>query len=81
MIYSVKCDCGDVVTADAQSRDEAVSKLKEMWGPDAVAQHYADKHPGQPVPSQEQVHANIDQGVQEGDQSAGGAPAGDTQPA
>lgn len=86
MTYSLKCTCGDVFPVDANSHDEAVSKFKEMMTPEVVAQHYSEKHPGEPVLTQEQVSANIDQGVEEGDQSAGAPPAGappagDAQPA
>lgn len=66
----MKCTCGDVMTVDAANKEEAVTKLKEMMSPDAVAQHFSDKHPGQPVPSQDQVGANIESSVVEGDLSA-----------
>lgn len=77
MTYSVKCDCGDVITADAESREAAVEALKTQWGPEAVASHYADKHPGQPVPSQDQVHAMIEQGAQESAPAASEASSGE----
>lgn len=75
MKYSLKCTCGDVMTVDASSRDEAVAKFKEMMGPDAVAAHFAEKHAGQPVPAQDQVNAMVESGVMEGDMSNEGGMA------
>ena len=67
MKYSMKCTCGHVFTCDAANRDEAVAKFKGMMTPDAVQKHFAEKHPGQPVPSPEQEQANIEQAVVEGE--------------
>jgi len=50
---------------EAGSRQEAVQKIKDMMTPEAVAQHMAEKHPGEPVLSVEEVHAGIEQGVKE----------------
>ena len=82
MKFSLKCTCGDVMTVDAASRDEAVAKFKEMMGPDAVAAHFAEKHAGQPVPPMDQVTAMIDSGVVEGDlnDQGGTAPMSGPQP-
>jgi hypothetical protein len=55
------------MTVDAANRDEAVAKLKGMMTPDAVQKHFAEKHVGQPVPSMDQVQANIEQTVVEGE--------------
>ena len=67
MKYSMKCTCGHVFTADAGSRDEAVAKFKGMMTPDEVQKHFAEQHPGQPVPPMEQVAANIEQATVEGE--------------
>ena len=48
--FSFKCTCGDVMTVDAMTKEEAIVKLKELMGPDMVAKHMANKHAGQPVP-------------------------------
>lgn len=75
MKYSLKCTCGHVITVDGVNRDEAVSKMKEMMTPEVVAAHSAEKHPGEPVPTQEQVAMNIEQDLVEGDLSVpGGTP-------
>ena len=59
--YSMTCTCGDTMTVDADSREQAVDKFKGMMTEDAIAQHCADKHPGEPVPSKEQSDMMIEQ--------------------
>jgi len=59
--YSMTCSCGDAMTTEAATREDAVQKMKAMMTPDAVAKHMAEKHPGQPVLPVSQVHAMIDQ--------------------
>lgn len=63
--YTMTCTCGDTVEVEAGSKDEAVKKFADMMGPDATAKHFADKHAGQPVPSQDQVKAGVEKGVHE----------------
>ena len=63
--YSMTCTCGDVMTVDAASREEAVEKLKGMMTEDAIAKHMAEKHTGEPVPSKEQSDAMIEQNTKE----------------
>lgn len=66
MKYSMTCTCGDVMSVEAESREEAVEKMKGMMAQrEGIAQHMADKHPGEPVPSLEQVQAMITQNIQE----------------
>ncbi len=64
--YSMQCSCGHVMTVDAKSREEAVSKLKATMTEEAVVAHMQEKHPGEPMLTQAQVHAGIQQGVKEG---------------
>lgn len=61
--FSMTCTCGHVMKADASTREEAVRKIKGMMTPTAIAQHVAEKHPGQSVLPVAQVHAMIEQGV------------------
>ena len=61
------CSCGDVMTVDAGSRNEAVEKMKSMMTADMIAQHMAEKHPGEPVPSVDQTHAMVEQNIHEGE--------------
>lgn len=63
--FSMTCTCGDKVTVDADTREEAVQKLKDQMTAEATASHFAEKHQGQEVPALEQVHAMIDQTVVE----------------
>lgn len=65
MKYSMTCTCGEKMSVEAANREEAIEKLKAMAGEEATAQHMADKHPGDPVPTQEQVAAMIDQNTVE----------------
>lgn len=66
MTYSMTCTCGQVMSVEAENRDEGVAKLKEMMNADAIAKHFADKHSGQPVPSKEQSDSIVEQMVKEG---------------
>lgn len=66
MTYSMQCTCGHVMSVDAVSRDEAVAQLKGMMTQQAMEQHFAEKHPGEPVPPLEQTHMMIEQKTQEG---------------
>lgn len=69
MKYSFKCSCGDVMTVDAENREEAVRKLQEMMTEEKIPAHMSEKHPGEPVPSKEQVNQMIEEGTVEGDLS------------
>lgn len=55
------------MTVDADNMDSAKAKFKEMMTPEVVATHAAEKHMGEPVPTQEQVNMQIEGGVVEGD--------------
>lgn len=76
MKYSFKCNCGDVLTVDVETKEEAVEKIKGMMNEDAIKAHMAEKHPGEVAPSVEQVHAQIESGVVEGDLSQDQGDAG-----
>ena len=41
--YSFTCSCGDVMSVDASSQEEAATKLKEMMSEEAIAAHTAEK--------------------------------------
>lgn len=67
MTYSMQCTCGHVLSVDAESREDAVAKMKEMMTQDALEAHLKQYHkPDEPVPTLEQSHAMIDQMVVEG---------------
>ena len=63
--YSMTCTCGDTMTVDAANREEAVGEFKEMLTEDVIAQHCAEKHPGEPVPTKEQADSMIEQTTKE----------------
>jgi hypothetical protein len=54
------------MSVDAASQQDAVQQLKDMMTVDAIGQHMAQRHPGQPVPPVSQVHALIEQGTRAG---------------
>lgn len=53
------------MNVDAGSKGEAVGKFAAMMGPEAVVKHFGEKHQGQPVPTQEQMRAGLEQSVHE----------------
>lgn len=54
------------MSVDAENREEAVDKLKGMMTGEAIGMHMAEKHPGDPVPSKEEVDIMIEEGTREG---------------
>lgn len=55
------CTCGEVVSAEAATREEAVEQIKGIMNQEAVDKHMAEKHTGQAVPSLSEVHQMIAQ--------------------
>ena len=66
----MKCSCGHVMTIDANSREEAVAKMKEMMTQEALDAHMKQYHkPDEQAPTLAQSHMMIEQMMQEGDMS------------
>jgi hypothetical protein len=65
MTYEMKCDCGKTVSVEASDRDEAIRKVKEIMTEDAIKEHMAAEHPGQPVPTPEEAHVRIEQNLRQ----------------
>ncbi len=59
------CSCGDNMEIGAETREEAVTKMKEMMTEDRISAHMAEKHPEEPVMTTEQVHFGIEKGLTE----------------
>ena len=55
------CTCGDVMSVQANSREEAVTMLQGQMTQEALDTHMSEKHPGEPVPTLEETHAMIAQ--------------------
>jgi len=64
MTYSMTCSCGDTFSVEAESREEAVRKMKDMMTQEAIDQHMSEKHPKEPGKTMAGVHAEIDQKLQ-----------------
>ena len=53
--WNMTCTCGDTLQGEGDSAEAAVdSVMATIMTPDGIAQHMADKHPGDPVPTSEQ---------------------------
>jgi len=63
--YSMTCSCGHEYSVDAENKEGAVEQLKEMMPDDKIAEHFAEKHPGDPVPTREQADGMIEQMTKE----------------
>lgn len=63
-MFSMTCSCGDVMTVEAENRDEAMAKMKEMWTQEVIDKHMAEKHPGEPALTLAQAHTQIEQKLQ-----------------
>ncbi|HEX9137035.1 MAG TPA: hypothetical protein VF905_08845, partial [Nitrospirota bacterium] len=62
MTYNRSCSCGDVMTVEGGTREEAVKNMKMIMTDQAITEHMKQKHPGEKVPSCEQVRTMIEQG-------------------
>lgn len=62
--FSMTCTCGHVMEVDAESREEAVQKMKDQMTPEAVKAHMDEFHQGEAPLTQEQVFAGIEAGMQ-----------------
>ena len=60
--YSMTCSCGQVMSADANSRDEAVKIIQGYMTDASLADHMKQFHKAdEPTPTVEQAHAMIAQ--------------------
>jgi len=57
------CTCGDTMTVDAENREEAVTKFKDIMDEEAIRVHMTEKHPGDPIISVADCHKMIEQTV------------------
>jgi hypothetical protein len=55
------CSCGDKSQVEASNREEATAKLKATMDETAIADHMAEKHMGEPIPSIYEVHQMIEE--------------------
>ncbi|KKW19071.1 MAG: hypothetical protein UY61_C0066G0004 [Candidatus Adlerbacteria bacterium GW2011_GWC1_50_9] len=53
------------MTTDAESRDEAVSKFRNMMDKGAIGAHFEEKHSGEPIPSKREVDDMIEKTTDE----------------
>ena len=58
------CTCGDTMTMEGETREEAVGKFKAMMTQEMIDAHMAEKHPGQSMSAAE-TQASLDQQVVE----------------
>lgn len=66
--YSMTCSCGQVMSVEGNTREDAVVKMKQMMDQVGLDTHWAQFHKGKPdseKPTVEQSHAMIDQMLQE----------------
>ncbi len=62
--YSMTCSCGQTMSLEAASREEAVGKFRSGMTQEAVDQHFRDhNHGSDPKPTLAEVHAAIEQMV------------------
>lgn len=61
------CSCGQTMTVDAATREEAVNKMKMMMDQKGVDDHWMQFHQkdANPKPPMEEVHTMIDKTLQE----------------
>ena len=58
--WQATCTCGDKTDiVETNSKEEAVDKIMDGMTDEWVAQHMAEKHAGQAIPSKEQQRAGL----------------------
>jgi hypothetical protein len=57
--WEMTCTCGDKVQGEGETAEEAVDAVYASWTPEVAAQHIADKHQGEVIPSQEEARAGF----------------------
>jgi len=63
--YIVDCSCGHDLKVQAEDREEAVAKAKNIMDESSIADHYEEYHKGEPVPATDEMHAHIVQDITE----------------
>ena len=63
----MKCTCGHVMSVDADSKEDAISQMKELMTEDALNDHFKKYHKeDEQKPTLDQSHMMIEQQVVEG---------------
>ena len=57
--WEMACSCGDTFQVEGDSKEHAVDAMMAQMTPDAMAQHMAEKHPGEPTPTPEQARQGM----------------------
>lgn len=57
--YSMTCSCGETMSVEAPSREDAVKMLQSGMTEATIADHMKQHHAGEPVPTVAQTHAMI----------------------
>lgn len=63
--FQMTCSCKDTMVMDAENREGAIEQFKNIMNESAIAAHMAEKHPGAPVMSVADCHAQIEKDVTE----------------
>ncbi len=65
MMFSMTCDCGDKMTMEGESREEAVMKMKAMMTQEMLEKHWTEKHANDamPMPSLADCHMMIEKNL------------------
>ena len=61
--FSMTCSCGDVMSVDASTREEAVMQMKDMMTQEAIDGHMQEKHANDPAMSMADCHAMIEKNL------------------
>lgn len=58
--WNMTCTCGETMQGEGDTAEAAVDMvMSTMMTPDGIAQHMADKHAGDPVPTSEQARGML----------------------
>jgi len=57
--WEMSCSCGDTFQVPGDTKEQAVDAMMEQMTPEAMQQHMAEKHAGEPAPSREQAREGM----------------------
>ena len=63
--YTVSCSCGHDIKVNAPDMETAIRQMKMMMDGEGIEDHFDTYHKGQDIPTVDEVHAHIEQDIEE----------------
>ena len=64
--YVIHCECGNMMSVESESRDEAIDRMKIIMSKRGIADHYNTFHGRtEKVPTVAEIHTQIEEEIKE----------------